>query len=53
LNAKGMDKALNRLVKGWWDQVIASIPEDGYPALIYKFNHRPIKSESTPSYCKR
>ena len=23
--------------------MIASLPEDGYPALIYKFNHRPIK----------
>ena len=30
-------------LEGWWDQVIASIPEDGHPALIYKFNHRPIK----------
>ena len=30
-------------LEGWWEQVIASTPENGYPALIYKFNHRPIK----------
>ena len=30
-------------LESWWDQVIKSTPEDSYPALIYKFNHRPIK----------
>ena len=30
-------------LEGWWDQVIAATPDDSNPALIYKFNHRPIK----------
>ena len=30
-------------LESWWNQVIKSTPEDSYPALIYKFNHRPIK----------
>ena len=32
-------------LEGWWDQVIAATPEDSYPALIYKFNHRPIHKD--------
>ena len=27
----------------WWDQVLAATGEDEFPALIYKFNRRPIK----------
>ena len=27
----------------WWDQVIASSRPSGLPALIYKFNRKPIK----------
>ena len=27
----------------WWDQVIASSGPSGLPALIYKFNRKPIK----------
>jgi hypothetical protein len=30
-------------LESWWDQVIKSTPEGCLPALIYKFNHRPIK----------
>lgn len=30
-------------LESWWDQVIKATPEDSNPALIYKFNHRPIK----------
>ena len=30
-------------LESWWDQVIKATPEDSYPALIYMFNHRPIK----------
>ena len=30
-------------LESWWDQVIKSTPDGSYPALIYKFNHRPIK----------
>ena len=30
-------------LEGWWDQVITATPENSYPALIYKFNRRPIK----------
>ena len=27
----------------WWDQVLAATGEGEFPALIYKFNRRPIK----------
>ena len=27
----------------WWDQVLSATPEGDFPALIYKFNRRPIK----------
>ena len=27
----------------WWDQVLAATAEGGFPALVYKFNRRPIK----------
>ena len=27
----------------WWDQVLAATPPGEFPALIYKFNRRPIK----------
>jgi hypothetical protein len=27
----------------WWDQVLAATAEGDFPALVYKFNRRPIK----------
>ena len=27
----------------WWDQVLSATGEGEFPALIYKFNRRPIK----------
>ena len=27
----------------WWDQVLAATGDGEFPALIYKFNRRPIK----------
>ena len=33
----------NEPIEKWWSQVIKSTKKDGIPALIYKFNNRPIK----------
>ena len=33
----------NEPIEKWWDQVIDSTKVEGFPALIYKFNNRPIK----------
>tara|TARA_Y100000590_G_scaffold48522_2_gene51411 strand:+ start:613 stop:1023 length:411 start_codon:yes stop_codon:yes gene_type:complete len=30
-------------LEAWWQQVLDSTSEDGIPALVYKFNRRPIK----------
>ena len=33
----------NEPIENWWNQVLDSIKERELPALIYKFNNRPIK----------
>ena len=33
----------NEPVEKWWSQVLDSTKDRGLPALIYKFNNRPIK----------
>ena len=33
----------NEPIENWWNQVLDSIKERELPALIYKFNKRPIK----------
>ena len=33
----------NEPVEKWWSQVLDSAKDRGIPALIYKFNNRPIK----------
>ena len=33
----------NEPVEKWWSQVLDAAKEKGIPALIYKFNNRPIK----------
>ena len=33
----------NEPVKKWWSQVLDAAKDRGIPALIYKFNNRPIK----------
>ena len=33
----------NEPIEKWWDQVLESTKGEGFPALIYKFNNRPIK----------
>ena len=33
----------NEPIENWWNQVLDSIKEKELPALIYKFNNRPIK----------
>ena len=33
----------NEPVEKWWSQVLDAAKERGIPALIYKFNNRPIK----------
>ena len=36
----------NEPVEKWWSQVLDSTKDKGLPALIYKFNNRPIKAVS-------
>ena len=33
----------NEPIEKWWSQVLDSAKDKGVPALIYKFNNRPIK----------
>ncbi len=33
----------NEPIEKWWGQVLESTKAEGLPALIYKFNNRPIK----------
>ena len=33
----------NEPIEKWWSQVLDSAKDKGFPALIYKFNNRPIK----------
>ena len=37
----------NEPIEKWWDQVLESTKGEGFPALIYKFNNRPIKVRVT------